>query len=81
MCIYLERIRKFNGSFNVTEFNCTKKGQGMYSYLIEKKASLWPYSKLIKEGLMRMPLTCTEYQEMSFDEQEERYYKDEPENY
>jgi hypothetical protein len=41
----------------------------MYSYKLERKA-LYGYFKIPK-NLIRMPLECSLYQEMSFDEQEE----------
>jgi hypothetical protein len=51
------------------EFICLKTGNMMYSYKLERKA-LYGYFKIPK-NLIRMPLECSLYQEMSFDEQEE----------
>jgi len=53
-----------------TTFTCMLTGQKMYSYLLEKKANF--KSEYIKD-LVRMPLECNLYKEMSSYEIERRY--------
>jgi hypothetical protein len=57
-CLHLKRQIVMGGiEGGRTEFTCEVTGKKMYSYLLEKKASLFPYH--IKfDGMERMPLTC-----------------------
>jgi hypothetical protein len=75
MCKFLERERVFGGSYPVTKFNCLKTGVKLYSFILEKHKSIWPYH--IKfDGLVRMPLTCDRYLSMSYDQIEERFFNE-----
>jgi hypothetical protein len=53
------------------EFICQKTKQPMYSYHLEKR-NHYSFRKIPIDAI-RMPLECNLYQEMSFDEQEERF--------
>jgi hypothetical protein len=59
-----------SGAYNYV-FTCLKTGQKMYSYKLEKR-SLYAYRKLPIDAV-RMPLECELFQEMSYDEQCQRF--------
>jgi hypothetical protein len=50
-------------SYRETTFTCAVNGQNMYSYKLEKKASLFPYHDLLSD-LTRMPLECDKHESM-----------------
>ncbi|MCK9281556.1 MAG: hypothetical protein M0P71_13100 [Melioribacteraceae bacterium] len=53
------------------EFRCKSTGQYMYSYHLEKR-KLYAFRKLPIDA-KRMPLECNMFQEMSYDEQCQRF--------
>lgn len=55
-----------------TVFTCGKTNKEMYSFILEKHASLWPYDKIL-DGKERMPLECDLFEPMSFEQQCERF--------
>lgn len=71
-CKHLIRERKNDyGYARRTTFNCGVTGKEMYSFQLEKKQSLYPYTKMLKGE--RMPLQCDLYKEMEMD-RDGRYY-------
>ncbi len=56
-----------------TEFTCDKVPYQLYSYLLEKKASLWENRKISFEGMFKMPTTCIHYEYMSDSELGKRF--------
>ena len=76
LCAFLEKKMVVDWSDGTDghyhyEFRCKSTGRKMYSYLLEKR-SVYAFKK-IPEGLMRMPLECNMFQEMSYDEQCKRF--------
>lgn len=55
-----------------TIFTCSVTGKEMYSFLLEKRASLFPYDIKLNSK-ERMPLECDMYKEMTYDEQCKRF--------
>jgi len=73
-CIHLVRDREFISGYYPglhTTFECLKTGKGLYSYQFEKNVNFKP--EYIK-GLFKMPKNCLEYQEMTEEEYNERYW-------
>jgi hypothetical protein len=58
-----------------TSFKCLKNNTQMYSFHLEKIASLYPYNNITK-GLIRMPLECDKFEIMDIDEDNGQYVKD-----
>ena len=76
-CKHLKRTGEvvFDGgepNYKRTVFTCEVTGKEMYSFLLEKKASLLPnHIKLDK--MERMPLSCDDFKTMHIEELEERF--------
>jgi hypothetical protein len=74
MCVHLIKERKYIGFSHVeTIFTCAITKEKMYSYLAEKKQTSYFTHPNMTKGLIRMPLECDLYKEMSFEEQTERF--------
>lgn len=79
-CRYLKRDRTthFNDEGEAygrkTEFTCMVTDNKMYSFLLEKRDSLYPYHNILK-GLTRMPLECKLFHALTWDELEDRQDK------
>jgi hypothetical protein len=69
LCTHLKRVLL---PYSFGEMVCKVTDCKMYSYKLEKRASLFPYHNLTK-GLVRMPLTCNLYKVMTLEEEEKRF--------
>lgn len=58
-----------------TVFTCGVTNKEMYSFLLEKKASLFPYDIKLN-GMERMPLECPHFKQMTFDEIDRRFHNE-----
>jgi hypothetical protein len=56
-----------------TEFTCDETGYKLYSYLLEKKASLFCNQGIKFDGMRRMPTSCIHYEYMNESEYAERF--------
>ena len=83
MCVYLKRSTAFIYSDYrqgiKTVFTCAVTGNQMYSYQLEKKKTYYPFL-ISLDNMVRMPLTCKIYKEMSFEEQSIRFNVNEDTN-
>ena len=60
------------GSY-IRTFTCEKTGQKMYSYLAIKKMTSYLGNPIKIAGLVRMPLSCNDYQYMTEAQYDERF--------
>jgi hypothetical protein len=80
-CRHLHRTKEpfHNGGGEIVGsrkyFECLVTGIQLYSFHLEKRSSLHPYSNITK-GLTRMPLECDKYKEMDIDKMDGSYVKD-----
>ena len=69
LCSHLKKT--LNMHTRKIEFQCLKTGQQMYSYHLEKR-NVYQFRRIPIDAI-RMPLECDLFQEMTLDEQCERF--------